>query len=104
MAKKVKLTKEQMAEMREKLHVPNVSTMVMWHTRPDGTKEQRCPYCFSRRLRILDYSCSDENEKRFGNYKFIKKCSSCEGLCKVIVDITPEGNHMRQKPVVKEEA
>jgi DNA-directed RNA polymerase subunit RPC12/RpoP len=77
--------------------VGDVSTMVMWHTNSDGTKEQRCPYCFSRKLVILDYDLAEGGESRYGKYKFIKKCNRCGGRFKVLIDIDETGNHMRSK-------
>lgn len=86
------------AEDREKWHVPDVNTMVMWHDIGNGKKEQRCPYCFSRKMRILDYGCTSENEKRFGDYKFILKCTKCNGRCKAIVVINDDASvTMRKK-------
>ena len=79
--------KRMQIEEKEK-RVPDIRTMVMYHKRPDtGKIEQRCPYCKSLRLRIIDYDVADENEKRFGMFKFIKKCNSCKGLCKHIGNI-----------------
>jgi len=81
------------------LRVADVSTMVMWHTLPDGRKEQRCPYCFSRKMRILDYSSSEGIEVKYGAYKFIKKCLRCGGRFKTILDIDDDGNHLRTREV-----
>lgn len=75
------------AEDVKKNELPDVRMMALIHHTSDGKKEQRCPYCLSGRLRIIGYDLADENEKRFGPYKFIKKCRRCQQLCKVITDI-----------------
>jgi DNA-directed RNA polymerase subunit RPC12/RpoP len=75
---------QQRVVIEQKERVSDVSTMVMWHPLPNGTKEQRCPYCFSRKMRILDYDLAEGVEARYGKYKFIKKCLKCGGRFKVL--------------------
>lgn len=84
------MSKKKRMEIEQKeRRVPDIRTMVMYHKRPDGTVEQRCPYCKRRNLKIIDYDVSEEHEQRFGPFKFIKKCMNpeCRGLCKHIGNI-----------------
>lgn len=81
--------------------VANVNTMVMWHKLPDGTEEQRCPFCFSRKMKIVDYDVAIGPEKRFGDYKFIKRCVKCDGAFKVLVCMYERGHFMRGHDVIK---
>ena len=87
--------------------VADVSTLVMWHSSTkileDGSlvveKTQRCPFCFSRQMRILDYDLAEGTETRYGTYKFIKKCKKCGGRFKTIVDFTDDGSCIRRRNI-----
>lgn len=72
---------------------------VMWHPvvktvngQQKEVKEQRCPYCFSRNLKVTDYRTSESNEKRYGDFYFDLKCKKCGGRCSSIVDIPVDGD------------
>jgi len=78
-----------------RMRVPTTNTMVMWHKLSNGFEEQRCPFCFSRKMRILDYDVAEGSEKRFGDYRFIKKCLKCNGVFKVLVCVYENGDFMR---------
>lgn len=52
--------------------------------------EKRCPYCFSKQLRVEDADISEGVEKRFGRFKFILRCKRCGGACVDISDLKTE--------------
>ena len=45
---------------------------------------QRCPYCFSKNLKVQDYRLASENELKYGDYYFKLKCSNCGGISESI--------------------
>lgn len=47
--------------------------------------EKRCPYCFSRQLKVDDYDVAHEKyHKRFGHFWFRYKCKRCKGFCESV--------------------
>jgi uncharacterized protein with PIN domain len=58
--------------------------MIMVMTQPREGKarpEKRCPYCFSRQLKVEDVDVANEHERRFGSLKFVYRCKRCNGVC-----------------------
>lgn len=57
--------------------------MVMVHN-----ADKRCPYCFSRKLKVIEYDVADkEFHKRLGKYWFRLKCTKCGGTCEDITNL-----------------
>ena len=46
--------------------------------------ERRCPYCFSRKLKVVDYDVADQKYRHLGYLWFQYKCEKCGGLCEDI--------------------
>ena len=56
--------------------------MVMMQQREGKARpEKRCPYCFSRQLKVEDVDVANEHERRFGLFKFVYRCKRCDGVC-----------------------
>jgi len=67
--------------------------------------EKRCPYCFSRRLSVVDYGMADKSfHKRFGKFWFKLKCLRCEGTCQDITDLKSASEEKEIKIKRMEEA
>ena len=55
--------------------------MVMLHNGWD----KRCPYCLSRKLKVIDYDvAAPQFHERFGRFWFKLKCEKCKGECEDI--------------------
>lgn len=60
--------------------------MVMLH----NGYEKRCPFCFSRKLRVDDYDIADPKYwERFGRFWFKMVCLKCGGECEDINNLEP---------------
>lgn len=64
--------------------------MVMMH----GDWERRCPYCFSRKLGVIDYGLADERFISRGRYWFLLKCKRCGGVCQDINNLESKSQRL----------
>lgn len=65
--------------------------MVMYH----NGWERRCPYCFSRKLKVKDYDvAAKEFHERFGHYWFLLKCEKCGGECQDINNLESKAERL----------
>jgi hypothetical protein len=63
--------------------------------------ERRCPYCLSRKLKVIDYNlAATQFHEKFGKYWFQLKCEKCGGVCEDISNLE-SGRELREQAEAK---
>jgi len=77
-----------------------VTMMVMRHNGWD----KRCPYCLSRKLKVIDYDvAAPQFHEKYGRYWFKLKCKKCHGVCEDINNLE-SSKEMHEKAEARSKA